>query len=61
MNDKIKIASGQELSFTYEVIWKYEALVSFNKRFDKYLEPSFFQHKVYYNFIVFFLFFSYKY
>ena len=34
-----------ELSFTYEVNWKRSA-VTFDRRFDKYLDSSFFQHRV---------------
>nr|CAD2180383.1 unnamed protein product [Meloidogyne enterolobii] len=34
-----------ELSFTYEVIWK-QSNTLFDKRFERYLDPSFFQHRI---------------
>lgn len=43
---KNSIEPNAELSFTYEVIWK-PSSVEFEKRFEKYLDPSFFQHRVF--------------
>lgn len=40
-----KLEVGAELSFTYEVNWK-QSTVSYAKRFEKYLDPSFFQHRI---------------
>uniref|UniRef100_A0A158P8W4 Transmembrane 9 superfamily member n=1 Tax=Angiostrongylus cantonensis TaxID=6313 RepID=A0A158P8W4_ANGCA len=39
------IHPGLELEFTYEVRWK-QSSVLFADRFDKYLDPSFFQHRI---------------
>lgn len=36
---------GAKLEFTYEVNWK-SSNVKFEDRFDKYLDPNFFQHRV---------------
>lgn len=36
---------GAQLSFTYEVNWR-ESKVAFKDRFDKYLDPNFFQHRI---------------
>lgn len=36
---------NEDLVFTYEVIWRPSG-VPFEKRFDKYLDPSFFQHRI---------------
>lgn len=36
---------GAKLEFTYEVNWK-SSSVKFEDRFDKYLDPNFFQHRV---------------
>lgn len=35
----------QLLPFTYEISWTTSA-VKFEDRFDKYLDPNFFQHRV---------------
>eukprot|EP00731_Ephydatia_muelleri_P030036 Em0021g559a len=42
---KTKIKPGIQISFTYQVSWK-ESKVPFEKRYDKYLDPSFFQHRI---------------
>lgn len=43
--EKKEIQPGMELQFTYEVIWK-QSDVQFDKRFERYLDPSFFQHRI---------------
>ncbi|KAI6202398.1 Transmembrane 9 superfamily member [Aphelenchoides besseyi] len=45
VEQKKTLVAGQEISFTYEVIWK-PSNVPFEKRFDKYLDPTFFQHRI---------------
>lgn len=42
---RINLASGVLIPFTYEVIWK-PSDVEFDRRFEKYLDPTFFQHRV---------------
>lgn len=42
---KVKLEIGAKIPFTYEVNWKISA-VKFEDRFDKYLDPNFFQHRV---------------
>lgn len=42
---RVALAPGASISFTYEVIWK-SSDVEFDKRFEKYLDPTFFQHRV---------------
>ena len=49
--NKVKLEDGAVISFTYEVSWKSSA-VKFEDRFDKYLDPNFFQHRVCVNFII---------
>jgi len=44
--EKKEIKPNMELSFTYEVIWK-QSNTLFDKRFERYLDPSFFQHRVF--------------
>lgn len=39
------LASGAQIRFTYEVNWK-PSNIKFENRFDKYLDPNFFQHRV---------------
>lgn len=39
------LKTGAVLTFTYEVTWK-PSTVKFENRFDKYLDPNFFQHRV---------------
>lgn len=43
--DKKEIHPNMDLEFTYEVIWK-QSEVTLDKRFERYLDPSFFQHRV---------------
>lgn len=40
-----KLELGAKIKFTYEVNWK-KSGVKFEDRFDKYLDPNFFQHRV---------------
>lgn len=42
---KRKLTDGAKIGFTYEVNWK-KSNVKFEDRFDKYLDPNFFQHRV---------------
>ncbi|CAP28227.1 Protein CBG08396 [Caenorhabditis briggsae] len=42
---RVDIRPGAELTFTYEVQWT-KSEIDFTKRFDKYLDPSFFQHRI---------------
>ena len=42
---KVPVWKDNELTLTYEVLWR-ESNVEFNKRYDKYLDASFFKHKV---------------
>ena len=42
---RVEIRPNTEVSFSYEVSWK-KSDVKFADRFDKYLDPSFFQHRV---------------
>ena len=42
---RVLLAPNVKLDFSYEVTWK-ESGISFTDRFDKYLDPSFFQHRV---------------
>jgi len=37
--------STEKLEFTYEVVWK-KSDTQFEDRFDKYLDPNFFQHRI---------------
>lgn len=39
------LAPGAKIKFTYEVNWK-SSPIKFENRFDKYLDPNFFQHRV---------------
>ena len=43
--NKVKLELGASVPFTYEVTWK-ASNVKFHDRFDKYLDPSFFQHRI---------------
>ena len=43
--NKVKLALGAAVPFTYEVTWK-PSTILFKDRFDKYLDPTFFQHRV---------------
>ncbi|RDD41497.1 Transmembrane 9 superfamily member 3 [Trichoplax sp. H2] len=42
---KVKLEKGVKIPFTYEVKW-HKSNVKFADRFDKYLDPKFFQHKI---------------
>ncbi|XP_068245606.1 transmembrane 9 superfamily member 3-like [Palaemon carinicauda] len=42
---KHKLELGAKLKFTYEVNWK-KSGIKFEDRFDKYLDPNFFQHRI---------------
>ena len=42
---KVKLVQGEKLSFTYQVHWK-QSHVVFQRRYEKYLDPSFFQHRI---------------
>uniref|UniRef100_A0A7E4ZSZ9 Transmembrane 9 superfamily member n=1 Tax=Panagrellus redivivus TaxID=6233 RepID=A0A7E4ZSZ9_PANRE len=41
----ITLKPNSEVIFTYEVVWKPSG-VQFENRFDKYLDPTFFQHRI---------------
>ena len=42
---KTQISEGAVLEMSYEVVWT-KSSVSFKDRYDKYLDASFFKHKV---------------
>ncbi|KAJ8022820.1 Transmembrane 9 superfamily member 3 [Holothuria leucospilota] len=42
---KVELTKGVNIPFTYQVLWK-KSSVPFKARFDKYLDPSFFQHRI---------------
>ncbi|XP_043287073.1 transmembrane 9 superfamily member 3 isoform X1 [Venturia canescens] len=42
---KEKIETGAQISFSYEVNWR-KSNVKYEDRFDKYLDPNFFQHRI---------------
>ncbi|XP_076811216.1 transmembrane 9 superfamily member 3-like [Clavelina lepadiformis] len=42
---KIKLEPNKNIQFTYEVVWK-SSEVLFRDRYEKYLDPSFFQHRI---------------
>jgi len=42
---RTKIKPEEKIPFTYEVIWK-KSNINFEDRFDKYLDPNFFQHRI---------------
>jgi transmembrane 9 superfamily protein 3 len=42
---KVKLAPNVKIPFTYEVKW-HESKIKFADRYDKYLDPNFFQHRV---------------
>ncbi|XP_055351316.1 transmembrane 9 superfamily member 3-like [Paramacrobiotus metropolitanus] len=42
---KVKLEMNGKIPFSYEVTWK-PSSVKFHDRFDKYLDPSFFQHRI---------------
>ena len=43
--DKVKLELGKTIEFIYEVHWT-SSTVRFEDRFDKYLDPNFFQHRI---------------
>lgn len=43
--EKRKLVAGEKIKFTYEVNWK-SSDVKPEDRFDKYLDPNFFQHRI---------------
>ena len=43
--NKVKLKLDAKIPFTYEVNWK-KSSIKFEDRFDKYLDPNFFQHRV---------------
>jgi transmembrane 9 superfamily protein 3 len=42
---KTQIQPNAKLMFSYEIVWR-PTNIKFANRFDKYLDPGFFQHKV---------------
>ena len=42
---RVKLEPDLKIPFTYEVVWK-PSEIKFIDRFDKYLDPNFFQHRV---------------
>ncbi|KAK2185289.1 hypothetical protein NP493_241g06067 [Ridgeia piscesae] len=42
---KVKLMPGSKILFSYEVRW-HKSNVKFADRFDKYLDPNFFQHRI---------------
>jgi len=40
-----KLVEGGQIEFTYEINWV-ESTTPFNKRYEKYLDPQFFQHQI---------------
>ncbi len=44
-DSKVQLQPNAKLVFSYEVSWK-PTNIQFADRFDKYLDPGFFQHKV---------------
>jgi len=42
---KVELKSEAKIPFSFEVVWK-ESKVKFEDRFDKYLDPNFFQHRI---------------
>ena len=42
---KVKLEHDAKIPFSYEVVWKHSN-VKFMDRFDKYLDPNFFQHRI---------------
>ncbi|XP_029154866.1 transmembrane 9 superfamily member 3 [Nylanderia fulva] len=43
--NKVKLVQGAHIPFSYEVNWK-KSNIKFEDRFDKYLDPNFFQHRI---------------
>ena len=44
--NKVKLSPGIDIKFSYDVTWK-PSTIKFEDRFDKYLDPGFFQHRVF--------------
>lgn len=44
-DNRVKLVQGTHIPFSYEVNWK-KSNIKFEDRFDKYLDPNFFQHRV---------------
>ena len=42
---RVKLEPDARIPFTYEVVWR-KSGVHFEDRFDKYLDPTFFQHRI---------------
>jgi transmembrane 9 superfamily protein 3 len=42
---RVKLEIGKSVAFSYEVTWK-PSKVNYEDRFDKYLDPTFFQHRI---------------
>jgi transmembrane 9 superfamily protein 3 len=42
---KTQLQSNTKLVFSYEILWR-PTNIQFANRFDKFLDPGFFQHKV---------------
>nr|CAB3267004.1 transmembrane 9 superfamily member 3-like [Phallusia mammillata] len=42
---KVKLVPNMKIQLTYEVVWK-ESTIEFRDRYEKYLDPSFFQHRI---------------
>jgi transmembrane 9 superfamily protein 3 len=43
--NKVELKQGIKIPFSYEIIWK-KSNVKYEDRFDKYLDPNFFQHRI---------------
>lgn len=57
--NKILLENNAQIKFTYEVNWR-PSNIKFEHRFDKYLDPTFFQHRVSFS-VSFSFFFLLKY
>lgn len=44
-DNRVKLVQGARIPFSYEINWK-KSNIKFEDRFDKYLDPNFFQHRV---------------
>lgn len=42
---KVELKVGRKIPLSYEVNWK-KSNIKYEDRFDKYLDPNFFQHRV---------------
>ena len=42
---RTRLQLGDSIAFSYEVIWK-PSTKNYEDRFDKYLDPNFFQHRI---------------